>query len=774
MVNPAERPSQPDWLVTLGQNSRPVAYVLFGVAALFFLIALYSGYKPGYRLTAQAVDLLRAGKTMPDATLGKLDRLTGRNFKTEQEFSDELDKVLSADEVREYKPVLESRAASTWSFDYPEVTAWALTLALVALGGGLWQLARETRPAETTANADAARYLLLLEGGVAGLATFVLGAFLTYHWWTSAFAGEGSGPTGLALWRKEWLSIAVSQLALIGGLTLIFLTVQVARGQERTNPTLRLLLYGYNAVLSGLLLLYVLAMVNLLSYSRLPGFNLFESSVNWSSSNLYSLSPANKNTLRGLTRPVTVYVLLTDKNAYLKRDVEVLLGNCRAVAPPGLFEVDYVSPFLEQNRFKELATRYKVPDLEGVLLVYKGDSGELNEFVSVEEMTQGTSDFARGDRGRERVEFQGEHALFTKLNFLLQGKSKAVVYFTQGNGEPDLAAPFGAPKRQGVLRLGTLKSSLEDRNYEVKELRLDAAVTKVPEDASAVVIIRPTNVIPESALRVLREYMEPTGGGDKKKGKLFVLLGVDLTPEGTMRQTGLEKFLAEYNVRVNDDRVLTAAIYQTLGGIIKQPTWPRARANPQAKNPFTLAFAEAGLEAFFPDARTVEGTQPPADPHGGPPPSKYRVESLLICSSPGAWAETNLRASPEALANDYRTREGAAKLREKQKGNLPIAATITEGGPEQTEGVPRLVVFGSSAWVDDQMIQQPLLTDLFSSSLAWLRERAQIGKSDDVKALTEFTVDPTKESLFHLASVAALMIVGILGLGGGIWLVRRR
>jgi hypothetical protein len=772
MVNPGERPSQPDWLVTLGQNSRPVAYVLFGVAALFFLIALYSGYKPGYRLPAQAVDLLRAGKTIPDATLGKLDRLTGRSFKTEKEFSDELDKVLSADEVREYKPVLESRAASTWSFDYPEVTAWALMLALVALGGGLWQLARETRPEDVVGNADAARYLVLLEGGVAGLATFVLGAFLTYHWWDSAFAGEGGGPTGLALWRKEWLSIALSQLALIGGLTLIFLTVQVARGQERTNPTLRLLLYGYNAVLSGLLLLYVLAMVNLLSYSRLPGFNSFESSVNWSSSNLYSLSPANKNTLRGLTRPVTVYVLLTDENAYLKRDVEVLLGNCRAVAPAGMFEVDHVSPFLEQRRFKELGTKYKVPDLEGVLLVYKGDGGELSEFVSVEEMTGGSSEFARGRR--ERVEFQGEHALFTKLNFLLQGKSKAVVYFTQGNGEPDLAAPFGAPKRQGVLRLGTLKSSLEDRNYEVKELRLDAAVTKVPEDASAVVIIRPTNVIPESALRVLREYMEPTGGGDKKKGKLVVLLGVDVTPEGTMRQTGLEKFLAEYNVRINDDRVLTTDVFRTLGGVIKQPTWAFVRANPRAKNVLALAFANAGLEAFFPDARTVEGTQPPPNPHGGPPPSKYQVESLLVCPTAGTWAETNLRANPDALANDFRGPDGAAKLREKQKGELSIAATVTEGGPDQTEGVPRLVVFGSSAWVDDQVIQQPLLRDLFASSLEWLRERARIGKSDDVKALTEFSVAPAMASLWHLGWVAALMIVGILGLGGGVWLVRRR
>jgi hypothetical protein len=774
MATSGERPAQPDWLVTLGQSPRPVAYALFGLAAVFLLITLYSGYKPGYRLTTPAVEALRAGKTIPDPTLNKLDRLTGRYFNTEKDFADELDKTLSADEVRDHKGVIERQAASTWSFDYPEVAAWGLTLALVALGGGLWQLSRETRPEETARNADAARYLLLVEGGVAGLATFVLGAFLTYHWWASAFAGEGTGPTGLALWRKEWVSIALSQLALIGGLTLIFVTVQVARGQERTNPTLRLLLYGYNAVLSGLLLLYVLAMVNLLSYSRLPGFNLFESSVNWSSSNLYSLSPANKSTLHGLTRPVTVYVLLTDQNAYLKRDVEVLLGNCRAAAPAGMFDVDHVSPYLEPKRFKELGTKYKVPDLEGLLLVYKGDKAELNEFVSVEEMTQGTSDFARGERGRERVEFQGEHALFTKLNFLLQGKSKAVVYFTQGNGEPDLAAAFGAPKRQGALRLGTLKSSLEDRNYEVKELRLDAAVTKVPEDASAVVIIRPTNVFPESALRVLREYMEPAGGGDKKKGKLVVLLGVDVTPEGTMRQTGLEKFLAEYNVRVNDDRVLTTAVYRTLGGILKQPTWPSAQANAQAKNPLAVAFANAGLEAFFPDARTVEGTQPPPNPHGGPAPSKYQVESLLVCRTPGTWAETNLRTDADALANDYRTREGAAKLREKLKGELSIAATVTEGGPEQTEGTPRLVVFGDTAWVDDQMIQQPLLRDLFASSLEWLRERARIGKSDDLKALTEFSVDPAKESQWHLLWVAALMLIGIVGLGGGIWLVRRR
>jgi hypothetical protein len=474
-----------------------------------------------------------------------------------------------------------------------------------------------------------------------------------------------------------------------------------------------------------------------------------------------------------------VYVLLSEDpesgHVYLKRDIEVLMNNCRAVTDK--FEVEYVSPYLNQKRFNQLKEKYKLTDVEGLVLVYDADGKELTEFVTVQDMAGPAAAF--GDQ--ERTEFQGEHALFTKLNFLLEGKSKPVVYFTQGSGEPELAEAFGAPKRRGEFRLSIIKAALEDANYEVKELRLsDPSVTKVPEDASVVLIIRPTIPFTDSALRVLHDYMEPSGGGDKKKGKLMVMLGADITSDGTMRQTGMEKLLTDFNVRLGNDRILTTELLPVPGGFAKAPTWIRVRASDKGATSLARTFAagemgRGGWEGYMPDPRTVEAAQPPASPHGGPSPSKYRVEPFLVCRSPGAWAETNLRADPEALADDFRG-AGAAKLREKQKGDLLVAVTVTESAELGGEGTPRLVVFGSSDWVSNNWLGlwRTPFGPLFGSSLEWLRERKGIGTRKDVKELTTFAVDGAKETNAHLGAVLGLMMFGILGLGGGIWLIRRR
>src|SRR5262249_25406195 len=162
--------------------------------------------------------------------------------------------------------------------------------------------------------------------------TFILGGFLTYHWWTLAYAG------GPELWRKQWLAIALSQGAMIAGMVLMFVSMQAARGRERSNATLRLLLYGTNAVTMGWLLLSVRAALNGLASSRMPPFPAFDKNVDWTESNLYTLEPASVGTLRDLNKPVKAYVLLSSRMEF-KRDVEILMNNCRAVNPR--FEVEY-------------------------------------------------------------------------------------------------------------------------------------------------------------------------------------------------------------------------------------------------------------------------------------------------------------------------------------------------------------------------------------------------------------------------------------------------
>src|SRR5207302_74013 len=84
-------------------------------------------------------------------------------------------------------------------------------------------------------------------------------------------------------------------------LALMFASLQLARADERSSPGLRRLLYGYNAVLTGLLVLAILTVLNVLTYVPLPAWgSFFSKPSDWTQSNLFTLSTASKNLLASI------------------------------------------------------------------------------------------------------------------------------------------------------------------------------------------------------------------------------------------------------------------------------------------------------------------------------------------------------------------------------------------------------------------------------------------------------------------------------------------
>src|SRR5262249_41439176 len=169
--------------------------------------------------------------------------------------------------------------------------------------------------------------------------------------------------------------------------------------------------------------------------------------------------------------------------------------------------------------------------------------------------------FERDPSGRGgRFNFKGEDALMTALNRLEEGKSKSVVYFTQGNGEMDLSDTASGEEGKG---LGALRERLQKGNYEVKGLQFSEVAdvksknplivisNRVPDDAEMVVVAGPRMPLPEYALKALRDYMTPPADkSSKKTGKLIVMLDQVLSPSKEPVKTGLEGLLAEFNVKV--------------------------------------------------------------------------------------------------------------------------------------------------------------------------------------------------------------------------------
>jgi hypothetical protein len=661
--------------------------------------------------------------------------------------------------------------AIQYQWQYWFICLWGALLALTALGCGLYLVAAER--STRTGTVDDIRVLVLVLGGLAGLFTFLMGVALTYQWWEAYFAG------GLEAWREHWRRLFTCVMTVFGGLVLMFLSLLLGRVDERSNPSMRRLLYGYNAILSSLLLLAILGLINVLVYVQIGPFKVFSRIFDWTASNNFSLSAGTVSILEHLDKPVRVYVMLPRRGVGpLGNDISNLLDSCRSRTDK--IEVEYLSPQRHVDRIESLMDRYQLIDPYGVLLVYGSGTGETHEFAPIEELR--TSDFDPMTH-QNRYQFTGEDALMRKLRFLMEGKSKGVIYVTQGNGELSLGGPVLPGRRDMGSGLSILQRRLQRDNYEVRPLDLKPGVDKVPDDASVVIVARPTTPLPESAVQALTDYMTQAPADPKKKGRLIVLLD-RATPQTAKFQTGLEKLLAEFNVQVGNDRVLSL-----LQGVdIGKPGDVLTLANPESDNPIAVALNRAGVTFFlFENPRTVRPLAPP-----GGAPSRFTVQELVITlPQQYAWVETNLGTDAleimRQLSKEIRSRVPVAKMTRAISPNpLPVAVAVSErdfgpriGGPSPEQ--PRLVVFGDASWLTNPRLEDgaPMFQshyELITDTLAWLRERPTMGVIADPKQRKFYSLEKVPPEVAGRTKwlPAMLLLVGIIGVGTGVWVVRRR
>ena len=143
------------------------------------------------------------------------------------------------------------------------------------------------------------------------------------------------------------------------------------------------------------------------------------------------------------------------------------------------------------------------------------------------------------------------------------------------------------------------------------------------------------------------------------------------------------------------------------------------------------------------------------------------------------WEESSLRAlyAPFRYLQDLDENFLYSHL---SKEPLPVAVAVSEEPSRPDDSVkPRLVVFGDTEFISNFYLARPNPGELnyavFTSALEWMSERQ------------DFIGPRPKESQFYMLSPSAsdniermrfmptwFMILGIFGLGIGVWLVRRR
>ena len=656
----------------------------------------------------------------------------------------------------------------------------SLTTILIGVGVVLAAPGRKLGQVETL------RLLFLILGGIIGILTAVLGLALPF---TAVYAPIFTG--GVEAWRKQPLRLYIVALALVGGLGLTFLSLQLSRGVERESALMRRLLYGFNAVFTTLLLGAVLLLINLLPYiPKLSRYDfvtpIFAGTYDWTQARLYSLSPRSRATLADLKEPLKVYLIL-DEGGALSEQVQTLLENCRNVTPQISWE--NISG-LDRKRIQELANQYKAKITEeqmdftgprlvlrpGILVVYGEPSKEQSAFLP---RTALVKEQPNPNGGSEEV-FRGEGVLLKTIRSLSEGKQ--VVYFVQGDNELD----FNDVKEDSIEGVGLLLANLKRNEiYDLKEWKYSKETPKLPTDANVVVAARPEKMKPE-VLKAIYEYMGYSYGEanraltaipNGRRGKLFVLSGISLE-NNRMVHSGLEPLMSKFGVQVGDNRVLS----------LEDPNHPtvlQVETSRTSTNPVAKAFGPPNREVFvFEGVRTVKPT-----PSGGP----ISAEQLLVTAGNQVWVQTDLSEKPSVAAAAMRNNPNARFSDEP----ICVAVAASETSPAAAmpndpihnraggESHPRLVVVGNADWISNLGLVSGTGRDaamkygLFTSCLSWLRGEPDVGAApldvDEVKVRPRFPLSLRDNAIFNMRFLPlGHMILAVIAAGCGVWLVRRR
>ena len=593
-----------------------------------------------------------------------------------------------------------------------------------------------------------ARVVVLAAGGLLGAGLMLAGLVFFWRWSGSLTGWLARGEV------RERLFVVVPLLMVVAGAGLVFLAVQPARAEERHNPRLRRLVYGSNLGLTVFLVALVLVVGNVVVARQVPN------KLDATQTGFYTLFAGTKAFLAKLPEPATLYVILRDDGDRTTNDIRQF-GYVAQDAADGRLTVKFVSPVFDRKELARLQEKYPRigRDDEGIL-VTAGEDERRNAFIPYNELFE-TEGGGFGRRATLKA-FAGEGRVLRELRFLADDERKPVVYFTQGSGEPALAAGGpGAPALGGSA--AQLKAFLEKNYLDIRPLAFPPdAPAEVPADAAAVVVLEPQSPLPEAAAGALRKYLTD------RKGKLVVAAGPVPGANGRgVAKTGLEDLLQGLGVRLGDRFVYS------FSQEVRDHREVVAIMNPELQNPVAQVFGPAGDEVRAILISAVREVEPlTAGPGAQASALMYTLPGMRTWHSPD---RLGLAEADQLIREAVQNRDVLRRIGLTQSPR-PLAAVVSEGD------TARAVVFGSGAMFADRSADRgraggtPAAYDLMAAALDWLRDKPSLPTAVESKAYQEYqfpdpaTVDTTRMVWFPLG----LGLLVVTGLGAGVWVIRRK
>ena len=416
-------------------------------------------------------------------------------------------------------------------------------------------------------------------------------------------------------------------------------------------------------------------------------------SADWTTSRMYSISDKTRNLIADLDQEIRVVVFMTPVSSLYDQVYELL---SRYEAASDKIRVEYIDPDKEPLKTQQLAEQFGISIADTVVFVY----GDRTKYVTSDQMAE--MDYSGMQYGQPPTmrSFKGEEQL-TSAILSLVAPDVPKIYLVTGHGESSLAAGSGGAVSDRSLAV--LEESLKRENIEIEDTTLLGG--SAPEDADVLAIIGPTRAFTEAEIQALDDFLDAGG-------RLLIALDPLIEPEGTMRPTRLEAFLADRGIMVGNDLVVDPSR--------KLPFYDLSAVyvTDFATHPVTQGLE--GIAVLFTVARSLTPS-PDASGEG----NAVRIAE----TSAEGWGETNLgqllAGQAVSLDDDDEAGPVALGVALETTSQSPVADDASDGEALPEEKTSRVVVFGDSNFMSDYDIQNAGNLTLAMNSLNWLAAREQ-------------------------------------------------
>lgn len=418
----------------------------------------------------------------------------------------------------------------------------------------------------------------------------------------------------------------------------------------------------------------------------------------WTSNKRYSLTPATIETLRGLTSPVEVWVLLGPADP-LEQSIKQLLVSYRAETSK--LDIHYVDPDKDVVALEDLKKRFKIETgrteqghvvTDAIVVVARGDK---HWFLSMSDMVE----VSAGDDTRVTPK---EERAFTGAIRNVLGSEKVKLCFTHGHGEMSVDDP-------GQEGAGVLRDVLEKDNYEISSVDPGAPNAAEPFTGCGVVVVAGLRgAFSKEETERLRTYL-------LKDGNLLLAVSPIIgTSETGIVPPNLERALTPFGIALDDDLVIEddeQLSFPGSGGI-RFVVEPRPHA-------ITAALVKGDDKRDVP--RVV--LQLARSMHRATEPGSANPTELLK-TSPASFGLVNVvgasewKDAPKKKPNDHGGPLTVGMAAERAKS----AASASHGA--------RVVVLGSASPLTSPTFREPLplrgAALVVESSVSWLASKPQV------------------------------------------------